>query len=77
MVTNKRINIENRTYYSHDDLINLKNFDPSLLKLDKKSSMDINIYFIQYITTKSISDYENITSVNPLYLIINDVDGYI
>ena len=39
--------------------------------------MDISIYYIEYITTKSISDYENITSVNPLYLIINDVDGYI
>ena len=39
--------------------------------------MDISIYYIEYITTKSISDYENITSVNPLYLIINDVDRYI
>ena len=39
--------------------------------------MDISIYCIEYITTKSISDYENITSVNPLSLIINDVDGYI
>ena len=39
--------------------------------------MDISIYYIEYITTKSISDYKNITSVNPLYLIINDVDGYI
>ena len=39
--------------------------------------MDISIYYIEYITTKSISDYENVTSVNPLYLIINDVDGYI
>ena len=39
--------------------------------------MDISIYYIEYVTTKSISDYENITSVNPLYQIINDVDGYI
>ena len=39
--------------------------------------MDISIYYIEYITTKSISDYENISSVNPLYLIINDVDRYI
>ena len=77
MVTTKRLNIKNRAYYFHDDLINFKNFDASLLKLDNKSSMDISIYYIEYITTKSISDYENITSVNPLYLIINDVDGYI
>ena len=39
--------------------------------------MDISIYYIEYTTTKIISDYENITSANPLYLIINDVDGYI
>ena len=39
--------------------------------------MDISNYYIEYVTTKSISDYENITSVNPLYLIINDVDRYI
>ena len=39
--------------------------------------MNISIYYIEYITTKGISDYENISSVNPLYLIINDVDGYI
>ena len=77
MVTINRLNIKNRTYYFHNDLINLKNFDPSLLKLDKKSSMDISINYIEYITTKSISDYEHITSVNPLYLINNDEDGYI
>ena len=39
--------------------------------------MDISIYYIEYIATKSISNYENITSVNPLYLIIDDVDRYI
>ena len=77
MVTTKRLNIKKRTYYFHDDLINLKNFDSSLLNLDKKSYMDVSICYIEYITTKSINDYENITSVNPLYLIINDVDGYI
>ena len=77
MVTTKRLNIKSRIYYFHDDLINLKEFDPSQLNLDKKSSMDVNIYYIEYITTKSIGDYENTTCVNPLYLIINDVDGYI
>ena len=30
-----------------------------------------------YITIKSISDYENINSVTPLYLIIAEVDRYI
>ena len=36
MVTTKQLNIKNRPYYFYDDLINLKDFDPSLLKLDKK-----------------------------------------
>ena len=45
----KKINIKNRTYYFYNDIINLKNFDRSLLKLDKKSVMDINIYYIGYV----------------------------
>ena len=41
MVTTKQLNIKNRTYYFYDDLINIKNFNPKLLKLDKKSFNDI------------------------------------
>ena len=63
----KQLNIKNRTYYFYNGLINLENFNPSLLKLDKKSSMDIYIYFIEY----------NINSVNPLYLLIKKLDGLI
>ena len=58
-------------------MINIENFDPSLIKIDKNSYKNIDIYYIGYITIKSISDYENINSLNPLYLIIGDVDGYI
>ena len=32
----KQINIKNRTYYFYNDMINLKNFVPNLLKIDKK-----------------------------------------
>ena len=32
----KQINIKNRTYYFYSDQINLKDFDASLLKVDKK-----------------------------------------
>ena len=53
-------------------MINIKNFDPNLLKIDKKSYK--NIYYIGYITIKH-SDYVKINSVNPLYLIIDKVDG--
>ena len=31
----KEINIKNQTYYFFDDMINIKDFDPNLLKLDK------------------------------------------
>ena len=33
----KNINIKNRTYYFYDDMVNIKDFDSNLLKLDKKS----------------------------------------
>ena len=55
-------------------MINIKDFDPKLLKLDKKSSMDISIYYIGYITKNP--DY-SINSVNPLYLLIGELDGFI
>ena len=73
----KQIYIKNRIYYFFNDMINIKNFDPSLIKIDKKSHKNIGIYHIGYIKIKSISDCENINSVNPLYLIIGNVDGYI
>ena len=58
-------------------MINIKNFDLALLKVDKKSFKDIDIYNIGCITIKKISDCKNIHSVNPLYLIINHASGYI
>ena len=60
----KQINIKNRTYYFYNDMINIKDFEPNLLKIDKKSY-------------KNIDDYESIYSVNPLYLRINHASGYI
>ena len=56
------INIKDRTYYFFDDMINIKDSGWSLLKLD---------------TIKKIDDYENIYSVNPLYLIIGKIIGHI
>ena len=77
MGTVKQINIKNRTYYFYNDIIDLENFDSSLLKLDKKSYKDIGIYNIGYITIKKNGDCKNIYSVNPLYLRINHASGYI
>ena len=73
----KQINIKNRTSYFFNEMINIKNFDSSLLKIDKKAYKNVGIYYTGYITIKSISDHENINSVNPLYLIIGETDGYI
>ena len=36
MKTINQINIKTRTYYFYDDIIDLEDFDSSLLKLDKK-----------------------------------------
>ena len=74
MVTTKQLNIKNRTYYIWNDLINLKDFDPKLLKLDKKSLMDISIYYIGYVTKNP--EY-SINSVNPFYLLPGELDGFI
>ena len=73
----KQINIKNRTYYFYNDMINLKKFEPNLLKIDRKSYKNIGIYNIGYITIKKIDDYESIYSVNPLYLQVNLANGYI
>ena len=58
-------------------MINIKDFDSSLLKIDKKSYKSIDIYYIGYITIKDIDDCENIYSVNPLYLTVNHASGHI
>ena len=58
-------------------MIGIKNFDPILLKIDRKSCKNIGIYNTGYITIKKIDDYENIYSVNLLYLTITHASGYI
>ena len=58
-------------------MINIKDFDSSLLKIDKNSYKNIGIYNIGYITIKKIDDYKNIHSINPLYLMIGEVIGHI
>ena len=73
----KQINIKNRTYYLYDDIIDLKDFDAKLLKIDKKSYKNIDIYYTGYITKNKIDDYERIYSVNPLYLLIDHANGFI
>ena len=60
-------------------MINIKNFEPNLLNIDKisfkKGTVNV-IYSIKYITLK-ILDHVNIDRKNYLYLAFNNVDGYI
>ena len=71
----KDIDIKSHTYFFFDDIINIKNFDPNKIKIDAKSNKDILIYYIGYVTIEDLK-YVKSNSLNPLYLIINKVNGY-
>ena len=58
-------------------MINIKNFELNLLKIDRKSYKNIGIYNIGYIAIKKIDDWENIYSVNPLHMLVNNTSRYI
>ena len=58
-------------------MINLKNFESNLLKIDKKHYKGIDFYYIGCITIRKIDDCENIWSINPLYLLVNHASWYI
>ena len=62
-----------------NDMINVKNFDPRLLEIRKlsfKGVFTVNIYYIKYITMKSLDDV-NIGNEDIIYLIFINVNGYI
>ena len=61
----KRINVKNKRYYFHDDVVNLKEFDFSLLELDKSESAGVNIYYVTY------------DKKHPIYLLSEKIDGFI
>ena len=44
--------------------------------MTKKDFKDIDIYYIGYVTVKKIANCNNINSVNPLYLMINEMIGH-
>ena len=47
-----------------------------MLKIDKKDYNEIDIYYIDYVTVTKNANCNNMNSVNPLYLMINEVIGY-
>ena len=71
----KDVNIKYYAHYFFDDIINIKNFDPNNIKIDEKSYKNILICYIGYVMIKDYK-YVKINSVNPLYLIINKMNGY-
>ena len=72
----RQINIKNWSYFFYNDQINLKDFDASLLKIDKKNYKEIDVCYIGYVTFKAIANCNNINSVNPLYLMIDKMIGH-
>ena len=56
MGVEKQINIKNRTYYFYNNIIDLKNFDARLLRIDKRIYKNIDICYIGYIAIKKTDD---------------------
>ena len=50
----RQSNIGSRTYYFYNDLINIKNFNSNKLKLDTKSALGNDVYYIGYITKATV-----------------------
>ena len=71
----KDIDIRNQTNYFFKDIINIKNFDPNIFKIDEKLYKNVFNYYIRYVTIKD-SKYVKINNVKPLYLIFNKFNGY-
>ena len=72
----RQINIKNLTYYFYNHQTNLKDFDASMLKIDKINYKEINVYYIGYVTFKEIANCNNINSVNPFYLMTDKMIGH-
>ena len=70
------IDIKNRTYYSFDEMINIKNLDTNKIKIDEGSYKNILIYPIGYVTVKDLS-YAAKNGVKLLYLNIKKINGCI
>ena len=77
--------IKNRPDYLFNEnlIVNIKDFDSSLLEINKlsfKGVFSLNIHYIKYIPTKSpyrVSTDRTDNDEDYLYLFLDDVDGYI
>ena len=81
----RQMSIKNRPDYSLNDnmIVNTKDFDSSLLEINKlsfKGVFSLNIYYIKYIPTKSpnrVSINRTDSDEDFLYFFLDDVDGCI
>ena len=65
----KQLVLKKRSYYFFNNSVLLKDFDKTKLKIVKHDCVDRYVYHIDYA--------KNINNVNPLYLIIPELYGYI
>ena len=60
----KKLNIKGENDYTFKDLVNLKYLDLSLITLDKRESVNVDIYYVNY------------AKRHPFRLYIKELDGY-
>ena len=60
----KKLNIKGENDYAFKDLVNLKYLDLSLITLDKRESLNVDIYYVNY------------AKRHPFRLYIKELDGY-
>ena len=78
----RQMKIKNRQDYLFNGnmIVNIKDFDTNLLKINKlsyKGVFSLNIYFIKYISTKNLNHMGVNHDKDFLYLFLDDLDGYI
>ena len=56
---------KNRTYYYFDDITDIRKFEQNLLKIDKRSHKDFDIYYIGYHTIKK---FNNVSKMHIMYI---------
>ena len=69
----KDISIKSRNYYFFDDIVDIRNFGLSNIKIDEKSYKNILLYYTGYVTIKDLK-YVKINSINSLYLLITEIN---
>ena len=67
----KQLNFKNTKYFLSNDLIDIRNFDPNLLRLDKIESANGNIYSVNYVRKNPVEH------LDPIYLFVKELYGFI